>query len=77
MLIITFSQLISDRLSTRVDKEQDINLKLSINFILYVTDLPSSSSFLLGTEKIIYFSVFSPKHSCCPSNSSATSLIMK
>ena len=40
-----------------------MNLKLSINFILYVIVLPLSSSFLIGTEKVINFSVFSPKHS--------------
>ena len=48
---------------TRFDNETDINLKLSINFSLYVIVLPLSSSFLTGTEKEIYFSVFSPKHS--------------
>ena len=32
-----------------------INLKLSINFILYVIDLPLSSPFLIDTEKLIYF----------------------
>ena len=47
----------------RLDSEVDINLKLSINFSLYVIVLPLSSSFLIGTEKVIYFSVFSPKHS--------------
>ena len=48
---------------TSFDNETDINLKLSINFSLYVAVLPLSSSFLIGTEKVIYFSVFSPKHS--------------
>ena len=33
--------------------------------------------FLTGTEKVIYFSVFSPQHLNCPSNSSANSLIIK
>ena len=66
----------SDKLSTRFDNELDINLKLSINVILYVTGLPLSSSFLIGTV-VIYFSVFSPKHSNCQSNSSANSLIIK
>ena len=50
---------------------------LSINFMLYVIDLPLSNPFLNGTEKVIYFSVFSPKHSNCPSNSYASSLIIK
>ena len=53
-----------------------MNLKLSINFIFYVIFL----SFLIGTEKVIYFSVFSPKHANCPLNSSAhsaSSLILK
>ena len=67
----------SDKLSTRFDNELDINLKLSINFILYVIDLPLSISFLIGAEKEIYLSAFSPKHSNCPSNSSAISLIIK
>ena len=67
----------SDKLTTRVDREQETNLKLSINITLYVIDLPLSSSFLIGTEKMTYFSVFFPKHSNCPSNSSASSLIIK
>ena len=66
-----------DKLSTRFDNELDINLKLSIKFILYVINLPLSSSFLNGTEKVIYFSVFSLKHSNCPLNFSASSLIIK
>ena len=67
----------SDKLSARFDNELDINLKLSINFILYVIDFPLSRSFLNGTEKVIYFSVFCLKHSNCPSNSSDSSLIIK
>ena len=66
----------SGKLSTRLDIEVDINLKLSINFSLYVIVLLSSSSFLIRTEKVIYFSVFSPKHSNWPSNYFASSLIM-
>ena len=50
-------------LSTKHDSEVDINLKLSINFCLYVIVLPLSSFFLIVTEKVIYFSVFSSKHS--------------
>ena len=53
----------SDKLSARLDSEVDINLKLSINFSLHVIILLLSSSFLIGTEKVIYFSVLSPKHS--------------
>ena len=53
----------SERLSTRLDNELEINLKLLINFILYIIVLQLSSSFLIGTEKVIYFSVFSHKHS--------------
>ena len=47
----------SDKLSTRLHCEVDINLKLSINFSLYITNLLLSSFFLIGTEKVI--SVFS------------------
>ena len=54
---------LSDKYLTSFDNEVDVNLNLSINFSLYVTVLPLSSSFLIGTEKVIYFSVFSPKHS--------------
>ena len=54
-----------------------MNLQVSTNFILYVIVLLLSCSFLTGTEKLIYFSVFSPKHSNSPLNSSANSLIMK
>ena len=69
--------LIPDKLSTRFDNESRINLQLSINFSLYVAVLPSSCSFLIGTEKVMYFSVFSPKHSKLPLNSLANCLIMK
>ena len=69
--------LISDKLSTRSDNLLGMNLQLSINFILYVIVLPLSCSFLIGTEKVIYFSVFSPKHSDSPLESSANSLIKK
>ena len=38
-----------------LDSEVEIILKLSINFSLYVIVLLlSSSSFLIGTEKVIY-----------------------
>ena len=51
---------ISDILSTSSDNEVDINLKLSINLSLRVIVLPSSHYFLIGTEKVMYFSIFSP-----------------
>ena len=73
------------KLLTRFDNELDINLKLSINLILYdistVLSLPSLSifviCFLIDTEKLIYLSAFPPKHLNCPLNSSASSLIIK
>ena len=61
----------------KFDNEVDINLKLSRNFSLYLIVLLLSSSFLIGTEKVIYFSVFSPEHSNQPLNSFANCLIMK
>ena len=64
-------------LSTRHDSEVDINLKLSINFGLYVIVLPLSCFLLIGTEKVIYFSVFSPKQSNSPLHSIANCSIMK
>ena len=69
--------LISDKLSTRSDNVLGMNLQVSINFILYVIVLLLSCSFLIGTEKLIYFSVFSPKHLNYPLNSSGNSLIIK
>ena len=50
-----------------------------INFISYLIDLPLPSSFSINTEKVKYFSAFSPKHWNCPLNwnSSASSLIIK
>ena len=54
--------LISDKLSTSFDNLLCMNLQVPIDFILYVTVLSLSCSFLIGTEKLIYFSVFSPKH---------------
>ena len=53
----------ADKLSPRLDNELDINLKLSVNVILYVIVLSLSSSFLISAEKVVYFSMFSPKHS--------------
>ena len=47
-----------------------------MNFNLYEVVLPLSCSFLIGTEKVIYFSVFSPKHSKLPLNYLANCLIM-
>ena len=66
-----------DKLWTRLDNEVDVNLWLSINLSLCVIVLPLSSYFLIGTENVIYFSVFSPMQSNWPSNSSANCLIMK
>ena len=51
---------IPDMLSTSSDNEVGINLKLSINLSLYVIILLSSHCFLICTEKVIYFSIFSP-----------------
>ena len=59
------------------DNKVDINLKLSINLSLCVIVLLLSSSSSIGTEKVIYFSVFSLKHSYLPSNSFANSLNIK
>ena len=69
--------LISDNLSTRFDNEVGINVKLSINFSLCVVVLPLQCSFLIGTEKVIYFSVFSPIRSNWPPNSSANCSFIK
>ena len=48
-----------------------------MNFNLYVVVLPLSSCFLIGTEKVIYFSVISSKNLNCPSNSFSNSSITK
>ena len=69
--------LTSDKLSTMSDNLLSENLKVSINFNLYEIVLSLSCSFLIGAEKLIYFSAFSPKHSNSPLNSSANSLIKK
>ena len=53
----------SDKLSSKLDSEVDVNLKLSIKFSLYVIVLLLSSSLLIGTEKVICFSVFSHEDS--------------
>ena len=50
---------------------------MSINFVSYLIDLPLSSSFLTGIEKVIYFSVFSPEHSNWPANYFAKFFIIK
>ena len=77
MHVLQSLRLISDKLSTRSGNLLGMNLQVSANFILYVIALSLSCSFLIGTEKLIYFSVFSPKHSNSLLNFSANSLIMK
>ena len=62
---------IPDMLSKSSDNEVDINLKLSINLRLYAIYLPLSPSFLIGTEKVIYFSKVSPTPFSSSLNSSA------
>ena len=66
---------IPDMLSTSSDNQVDINLKLSINLSLYVIVFLSSllliTSFLIDTEKVICFSIFSPIQFSSPLNSSA------
>ena len=49
-----------DVISTSFDNESGINLKLSINLSLYAVVLLLLHSFLIGTEKVIYFSILSP-----------------
>ena len=66
-----------DILSTSSYKEVNINLKLSINLSLCVIVLLSPHFFLIGTEKVIYFSMFSPIQSSSRLNSSANWLIIK
>ena len=58
-------------LSTSSDNEINLNLKLLINLSLVVIVLPSSHSFLIGREKVIYFSIFSPIQLSSPLNISA------
>ena len=69
--------LISGKLSTRSGNLPRMNLQVSINFNLYVVVLSLSCAFLIGTEKLIHFSVFSPKHSNFYLNSSANYLIKR
>ena len=66
-----------DKLSTSSNNDVGMNLKLSINLSLYVIVLPSPHFFLIGTEKVIHFSMFSPIQSSSPLNSSANWLIIK
>ena len=68
---------LSDKLLTSFDNAVDKNLKLSIKFGLYVLVLQVSSSFLIGTEKVTYFYVFSPKHSNWPSDFFVSLFIIK
>ena len=51
---------IPDALSTSSDNEAGINLKLSIKLSLYVIVLLLSHSFLIGTEKVIFFKIIFP-----------------
>ena len=60
-----------DMLSKSSDNEVGINLKLSINLSLYAIVFLSSHSFLIDTEKVIYFSIFSPIQLSSPLNFSA------
>ena len=62
---------VQDMLSTSSDNEVDIYLKLSINLTLRVVVLQPSHSFLICTEKVICFSIFSPIQLSPALNSSA------
>ena len=44
---------------------------------MHVIVLPLSNSFLICTEKLIYFSVYSPKHLNLPLNSLASFSVIK
>ena len=66
----------SARSSVRLDRELAINFTLSMNLILYIMVFPFSY-FSIATEKVMYFSVFSPRHWNYPSNCSASCLIIK
>ena len=68
--------LISDKLSTRSDNDLLINLKLSMNFSLYVMNLPSLFSFFSGILNVMYFSMPSPQN-VMPFTPFAKSLVMK
>ena len=68
---------IPDVLSTSSDNEVGLNLQLSINLSLYVIVLLLSHSFLIGTEKVIYFSILSPIQLGAPLNSIANLFIIK
>ena len=68
----------SARLSTRLDSDKGICLKLSTNFIVYATGFLSASvSLKMHIEKVIYFSVFSPKQLKGPLKSRANCSIIK
>ena len=62
---------ISDVLSRSSDNEVYINVKLSINLSLHIAVLPLLNSFLISTEKVIYFSILSPIKLISPLNSLA------
>lgn len=68
----------SERLSARRDNELDINLTISVKFILYEIVFPFSFYFLIDTDNVWNFLVFSRRHvkSDLPI-SSASFLIMK
>ena len=53
-------------LLTRFDNQLSINFALSLNF----------KFFSIGTEKVLYFSVLSPKQINCPANSSVSLIVI-
>ena len=68
----------SPRLSTRSDKDWFMSLLLSMNFIWYAIGLSLASIFLkIEIEKVMHFSVFSPKQLKGPLKSWANCLIIK
>ena len=67
----------SARLSARLDGELNMNSTLSMNFLLYAIVLGFSFSFLIGNENVMYFSVFTPRHSNWRSRPLAYSLTTK
>ena len=74
---IILLKILPDKLSTIFDNENIINLKLSINLSLCVIVLFYRIFLSIGTEKVIYFSIFSRIQSRSPLNFFANSLILK
>ena len=76
----SFSKIIN-KICLSACHESELSINCNLKDMIFVIYFPFSSVLLtyfsIGTNKVMYFPGFSPKQVSCPSNSSASSFMMK